>query len=433
MAKEIKFDQLQESIVHETLENGLQVYVLPKQDFNKTYATFTTKYGSIDNHFVPLGGQEPVQVPDGIAHFLEHKMFEDEQGDVFQDFSKQGASANAFTSFTRTAYLFSSTTNVEQNLDTLLNFVQHPYFTEESVEKEKGIIGQEITMYDDNPDWRVYFGTIANMFHQHPVKIDIAGTIDSISKITKDMLYQCYETFYHPSNMILFVIGPVEPAKIIEQVKENQAKKQFKEKQEIKRFFDDEREEVAKEKEVITMSVQTPKCLVGFKEHHPTRQGNDLLERELGLNILLDLMFGQSSTNYQTLYDEGLIDETFSFDHSAELGFGFTIIGGDSKKPDALANRLEAMVKDFVSSPLNEQEVERVRKKKIGSFLRSLNSPEYIANQFTRYQFNDMNLFDIVTMLEKLSVETLTEIMKDHFVFSRFTVCQIKPEGYTEA
>ena len=154
--------------------------------------------------------QEFIQVPDGIAHFLEHKLFEKEDGDVFQQFSKQGASANAFTSFTRTAYLFSSTSEFEKNLTTLIDFVQDPYFSEKTVEKEKGIIGQEINMYDDNPDWRLYFGTIANMYHHHPVKIDIAGTVESIAPITKDMLYECYHTFYHPSNMLLFIIGPVD-------------------------------------------------------------------------------------------------------------------------------------------------------------------------------------------------------------------------------
>ncbi|WP_317951263.1 EF-P 5-aminopentanol modification-associated protein YfmH, partial [Rossellomorea marisflavi] len=192
--KKITFDQLQENLYYEKMANGLDVYILPKEGFNKTYATFTTKYGSIDNHFAPLGEEELVKVPDGIAHFLEHKLFEKEDGDVFQQFSKQGASANAFTSFTRTAYLFSSTTNVERNLETLIDFVQDPYFTEKTVEKEKGIIGQEITMYDDNPDWRLYFGVIENMYKNHPVKIDIAGTIESITPITKDMLYQCYGT-----------------------------------------------------------------------------------------------------------------------------------------------------------------------------------------------------------------------------------------------
>src|SRR5690606_13607321 len=207
--EKIHFPQLDEQLYYEKLDNGLDVYLLPKTGFYKTYATFTTKYGSIDNHFVPLGKEEYVKVPDGIAHFLEHKLFEKEDGDVFQKFSRQGASANAFTSFTRTAYLFSSTSHVEKNLETLLDFVQEPYFTDQTVEKEKGIIAQEIRMYDDNPDWRLYFGMIKNLYEKHPVRIDIAGTVESISAITKDMLYTCYNTFYHPSNMVLFIVGPV--------------------------------------------------------------------------------------------------------------------------------------------------------------------------------------------------------------------------------
>ena len=199
-------------------------------------------------------------VPDGIAHFLEHKMFEKEDGDVFQQFSKQGASANAFTSFTRTAYLFSSTSNVEKNLKTLIDMVQEPYFTERTVEKEKGIIGQEITMYDDNPDWRLYFGVIENMYHHHPVKIDIAGTIESISHITAELLYECYNTFYHPSNMLLFIIGPVNPEEIMDLIRKlNQDAKDYQDAPEIKRQFEEEPAQVAKKKQVLKMNVQTLK------------------------------------------------------------------------------------------------------------------------------------------------------------------------------
>ncbi|NEU29311.1 insulinase family protein [bacterium LRH843] len=431
--KPVQFKQLDETLYHEQLENGLNVYILPKEGFNKTYATFTTKYGSIDQRFIPLNGQEEIQVPDGIAHFLEHKMFEDEQGDVFQDFSKQGASANAFTSFTRTAYLFSSTTNVEKNLETLIDFVQHPYFTDESVEKEKGIINQEITMYDDNPDWRSYFGVINNMYKTHPVKIDIAGTIKSISHITKELLYTCYETFYHPSNMLLFVVGPVVPEEIMGKIRENQRKKEFTSPKPIKRFFEDEPAGVATKKEVITMPVQTPKCLVGFKEKDATRQGKELLTRELSISILLDMMFGQSSASYQAIYEEGLIDESFSFDYSAEEGFGFTIIGGDTKHPEKLTEKIKEVIEVFKQTTLSEELVKRTIKKKIGSFLRSLNSPEYIANQFTRYQFNDMHLFDVVPTLENLTASGLQEVLADHFEFDRFTVCQVMAEGYAES
>lgn len=428
MMRQIEFNQLDETLYYEKMANGLQVYVLPKQGFHKTYATFTTKYGSIDNRFVPIGKEEMISVPDGIAHFLEHKLFEKEDGDVFQQFSKQGASSNAFTSFTRTAYLFSSTANVEQNLETLIDFVQSPYFTEQTVEKEKGIIGQEINMYDDNPDWRVYFGLIRNMYENHPVRIDIAGTIDSIDQITKEMLYVCYETFYHPSNMLLFIVGPVNPEKIMDQVRENQAKKQFSAKPEIKRATIEERESVFKPLEKIYMNVQSSKCLVGIKAYQPYRKGEDLLKHELSMNLLLEMLFGKSSDAYELMYTKGLIDDTFSYDYTEEFSFGFAMIGGDTSEPDKLAETIHETLKRAKEHSLTNEQLEKAKKKKIGTFLRALNSPEFIANQFTRYAFNEMNLFDVVPMLEKLSIEDIENVLQQNVQEDRITVCQVIPK-----
>ncbi|MFC7784304.1 MULTISPECIES: EF-P 5-aminopentanol modification-associated protein YfmH [unclassified Rossellomorea] len=428
--KKISFDQLQENLYYEKMSNGLDVYILPKKGFNKTYATFTTKYGSIDNHFVPLNEEEFVKVPDGIAHFLEHKLFEKEDGDVFQQFSRQGASANAFTSFTRTAYLFSSTTNVERNLETLIDFVQDPYFTEKTVEKEKGIIGQEITMYDDNPDWRLYFGVIQNMYKNHPVKIDIAGTIDSITPITKDMLYQCYNTFYHPSNMLLFVVGSVDPDQIMKQIRSNQEKKDYEKMPEIKRRFDDEPETVAEKKQVLKMNVQSPKCLVGLKAPEPHQQGKEMLRQELSMNVFLDMLFGKSSTYYSDLYNDGLIDETFHYDYTQENGFGFLTVGGDTEKPDELAEKVQSLLlKAKKESLFTEEGLERTKKKKIGAFLRAINSPEFIANQFTRYAFNEMDLFEVVPTLESLKYDDIQTVASTIISEERFTVCQVVPKS----
>ncbi|WP_404331534.1 EF-P 5-aminopentanol modification-associated protein YfmH [Mesobacillus maritimus] len=427
--EKIAFEQLKEELYYEKLENGLDVYILPKKGFNKTYATFTTKYGSIDNHFKSFGKDEFTKVPDGIAHFLEHKLFEKEDGDVFQQFSRQGASANAFTSFTRTAYLFSSTSHVEKNLETLMDFVQEPYFTEKTVEKEKGIIGQEITMYDDNPDWRLYYGVIENMFQKHPVKIDIAGTKESISHITKDMLYECYNTFYHPSNMLLFVVGAVEPTQIMKQIKENQAKRDYSAQPEIERIFESEIEEVAEKKQVLKMNVQTPKCIVGIKAPSSTLQGQEMLKKELSINIMLDILFGKSSVGYTELYNEGLIDDSFSYDFSQEQGFGFAMAGGDTKDPEKLANRITEILNDAkVGTIFNDDNLIRARKKKIGAFLRAINSPEYIANQFTRYAFNDMDLFEVVPVLESITVDDIKNAASDLIDEKRFTVCQVVPK-----
>jgi predicted Zn-dependent peptidase len=284
-------------------------------------------------------------------------------------------------------------------------------------------------MYDDNSDWRLYFGTIANMYHQHPVKIDIAGTVESIAGITKDMLYECYNTFYHPSNMLLFVVGPVDVESTMKLIRDNQNDKGYNEQPAVERKFDEEPEIVAKDKEVLRMNVQTPKVMLGIKAINVNQSGLQLLKRELATNIYLEMLFGKSSPLHEELYEEGLIDQSFSYDYTQEQGFGFALIGGDSAKPDELMESLFGILqKSKAGTGLNEESLQRTIKKKIGSFLRSLNSPEYIANQFTRYAFNDMNLFDVVSVLEKLTIEDIREVAKDLISDKRMTVCQVLPK-----
>lgn len=426
--KTIEFKQLDETLYYEKLENGLDVYILPKKGFSKTFVTFTTKYGSVDRTFVPIGETESVTVPDGIAHFLEHKMFEKEDGDVFQKFSEYGASANAFTSFTRTAYLFSSTDNIYKSTETLLNFVQEPYFTEATVNKEKGIIGQEITMYDDQPDWRLYFGTIENMYHSHPVKIDIAGTIGSIDGITADHLYTCYHTFYHPSNMLLFAIGAVDPEEMMAFIRENQGKKEFPEPTPIQRFFDEEPTEVAVKERTLHMDVQKPKLYIGLKAKQKGLSGRDMLKHELSVQIALELIFGRTSNFYERIYDEGLIDESYAFDFTLENGFGFAMIGSDTTEPVALEQAIKAELAKYEgNAQFASNDLERIKRKKIGFFLRALNSIEFIANQFTRYSFNDMNLFDVLPVLEELTIEDLTTAFATVQGESQQTVFKVLP------
>ncbi|QGM30640.1 peptidase M16 [Bacillus sp. N3536] len=424
------FEQLEETLYHEELSNGLNVYILPKKGFSKTYVTFTTKYGSIDREFIPLGKKDPVIVPDGIAHFLEHKMFEKEEGDVFQKFSENGASANAFTSFTRTSYLFSSTDNILENTKTLLDFVQEPYFTEQTVEKEKGIIGQEITMYDDQPDWRLYFGTIENMYKEHPVKIDIAGTIESISHITAEHLYECYNTFYHPSNMVLFVVGAVDPKEMMEFVKDNQAKKDFKAPEEIVRFYPEEQTQVDKKERTLKMDVQKSKLLYGVKSSNVNITGEEMLNYELAMQVAVELIFGRTSAFFQDVYENGLIDESYSADFSMEEGYGFAMIGSDTANVDELSQSIkETINKSATNWTFEEKDLKQITRKKIGHFLRALNSIEYIANQFTRYKFNDMNLFDVVPALENLKMEqvkTAFEAFKDENTHTVFKIIPSK-------
>ncbi|MFC0215680.1 EF-P 5-aminopentanol modification-associated protein YfmH [Paenibacillus chartarius] len=423
----IPYEHVQETIYHEQLPNGLHVYLLPKPGFQKTYATFSTKYGSIDNRFQVEGGPEH-RVPDGIAHFLEHKMFEEQEGDIFATFASQGASSNAYTSFDRTVYLFSATDHIEDNVKTLINFVQNPYFTDENVEKEKGIIGQEINMYRDNPDWRSYFGLIEALYKNHPVHIDIAGTVDSIAQITKETLYDCYHTFYHPSNMILFVVGGFEPEPMMELIRANQAAKTFKPQGEIKRYFDPEPVAVNEKERRIRLPVSLPKCLIGFKEPPQELEGEALLRRELEMKLVLDMLFSQSSTIYQKLYDEGMISDNFGHEYNQVGNQAFSIVGGDTKDPDGLIARLREEIEAVQRSGFEAAAFERSRKKRVGGFLRMLNSPESLAGEFTKYKFRGIDLFSILPVYESLTLDSLNRRLQEHFDWNRSAVSIVRSD-----
>jgi len=422
----LEYPKLQEKIWHEKLDNGLEVFILPKPGFTKTYATFTTKYGSVDNHFtVPSG--ETIRVPDGIAHFLEHKMFEEQDGDIFSKFATQGASANAYTSFDRTVYLFSATKDIAANLDTLLHFVQNPYFTDENVEKEKGIIVQEIDMYRDNPDWRVYFGLNEAMYEKHPVHIDIAGTADSVRSITKEMLYDCYHTFYHPSNMTLFVVGGVDPEETMAQVKRDQASKTFGPGGEIKRLFEEEPKKVHQKKKEIVLPVSLPKCMFGFKDDPGT--GRDAIRYELSSKIMLEAVLGSSSPLYQSLYDDNLISDSFGHEFNTGPGYAFSVIGGETPDPDELVRRVTEAMYEAASAGIPEAIFERTRRKRIGAMLRMFNSPEAIASEFTRYRHKGGDLFRAVEVFESLTPDEVNERLREHVNPEQLAVAVVRSKA----
>ncbi|WFA87713.1 EF-P 5-aminopentanol modification-associated protein YfmH [Paenibacillus amylolyticus] len=417
----IRYEHLQETLYYEVMDNGLHVYILPKPGFQKTYATFATKYGSVDNHF-QVEGQEEVKVPDGIAHFLEHKMFEEPTGDIFATFASHGASANAFTSFDQTVYLFSATEYVNENIQTLVNFVQNPYFTDQNVEKEKGIIGQEIDMYADNPDWRVYFGLIEAMYQKHPVHIDIAGTVESIRTITKEMLYECYNTFYHPSNMLLFVVGGVDPQEVIDMVRSNQEQKDYKPQGSIQRFFESEPEQVGEARREAKLAVSLPKCLFGFKETDVGLTGEQLLRRDMTTQLMMDLLFGSSTRLFQKLYDEDLISDSFGHEYNSSPQYAFSAIGGDTKDPDQLLARIREEVDAIVEKGFDSTDFERARKKKIGGYLRMLNSPENIAHEFTRQQFRGGDFFNMLPLYESITLEDVNLRLREHIRWDHLAV-----------
>jgi predicted Zn-dependent peptidase len=418
-----------EKIHYMILENRPALYVLPKKGYHKKYAIFSTHFGSIDNCFwvKENGKEEKITVPDGVAHFLEHKLFDEEEGNIFDRFAAYGASANAFTSFTHTTYLFSCTDFFSENFRLLLEFVSNPYFTQESVDKEQGIIGQEIRMYQDNPDWRVFFNLLEALYNTHPVRKDIAGSVESIAKITKDVLYQCYRTFYHPGNMAIFVIGDVTLEEVLEQVREVFAEENLTPTPEIKRVYPEEDTAINRQRVVQELAVSQPLLNLGFKDTYSNLKGRDLLFRELVAELLLEMIFARSEPLYSELYQEGLIDERFSAGYTAEITYGYTLIGGSTKDPDRLQEKLLAGIRRVKEKGLQKESFIRHKRKARGRFLRSFNSLEFVANNYLDYRFREIDFFEVPDVLETITIEDLEKHLHEHLREGQHAVSIVKP------
>ncbi len=381
-------------------ESGLGVFIIPKPGFIKKYAMFGTRYGSVDNTFIPLGKTEKIQVPDGIAHFLEHKMFEQPDGsNAFDLFSKYGANANAFTSFTSTCYLFSCTGHFDENLAHLLSYVQEPYFTDENVAKEQGIIGQEIRMYDDDPEWQVQFGLLKALYENNPVKLDIAGTIESISHIDKEVLYTCYNTFYNPANMVLCVAGDVDPEKIAALLDTHIQKGRPSGR--VESFYPAEPARVHQTLREQRLEVSIPLFDIGFKDNAP-ETGEALLKNEIAAKLLLKILAGRSSELYASLYQEGLVNASFSTDLMMEPQFSCAIVGGESQQPLQVQQRLLQAIADIRENGPDRQAFAHAKKALYGNFLRCFNDVEDIAGMFTRNILNGVNIFRFKTLLDQV-------------------------------
>ena len=289
------YDKFKETLYFGTHDSGLKVYVMPKMGYSKCYAIIGTHFGSIDSVFTVAGEAEQTILPDGVAHFLEHKMFEQpDGGNVFGEFAKYGANANAFTSNTMTAYLFECTENPVENLKILLDYVSKPYFTEENVAKEQGIIGQEIKMYDDDPDWRCAINLLGAMYENHPIKNDIAGSVESIAKIDKDLLYKCYDNFYNMANMILFVIGDINEQDMGNCVEEMIKSYKILDNLPI-RDYGNEPKRVLKNTIHQTMDVSVPSFMLGYKDIDTLEFIESLNYKEYK-EILSKIDFGKYST-----------------------------------------------------------------------------------------------------------------------------------------
>lgn len=398
MKREFFESEIGESYVKAVLSSGLKVFVLEKPQYNSAYAIFGTRYGSIDTCFSVDG--EKVSVPEGIAHFLEHKLFESEDGDAFTRFAATGAYANAFTSFDRTCYLFSCTDRFYENLDILLDFVQSPYFTEQTVKKEQGIIGQEIRMYDDSPAWRVMFNMLIAMYHNHPVRIDIAGTVESIAKIDYDLLYKCYKTFYNPSNMFICIAGNVDTEKVLSKIKAG-----IKESVpvEITRFTNEEPENIVKPYVEQALAVAQPMFCFGYKESFSNPERT--VKERVCTAMLIELLAGEASPLYKKLVNEGLINDEFSGEHFNGYGYSAVIFEGESSNPQRVADGIKAEVERLKTEGIDKKLFSAVKCGMYGNAVRLYNNVESIAMQMVDCAISESGLFDEIKYLKAITVD----------------------------
>ncbi len=418
----IENSKVKEKLYIEKLENGLTIMIIPKKGVQKKYVIWGTNYGSNDSKFVVPGETQETEVPKGVAHFLEHKMFEQESGvNSLDTLTALGVDANAYTTNDHTAYLFECTENFEPALDELMDYVQHPYFTDENVEKEKGIIGQEIMMYDDYPEWRVYLNALEAMYHEHPVKLDITGTIETISHIDKEILYKCYNTFYNPSNMVMVVCGDFEPEKLLQEIKNRLIVQ--KANGEIKRIYPEEPEDIVQEKIEQKMDVSQPIFVIGIKDK--LADTKERVKKHIAIEILLNMILGKSSKLYKELYDEGLLFSTPSLDYEYARGYAHILITGQSPDPEKVYERFKQTVANM---KIDSTEFNRIRKRIYGEYIKEYNDVEDISRMFLSDFFKEMNSFDFLEEITVINEEYVEQVLKDVFNDKKMVISVIKKD-----
>ncbi len=409
------YDKFKETLYFGTHDSGLKVYVMPKEGYSKCYAIIGTHFGSIDSVFTVAGETKQTILPDGVAHFLEHKMFEQpDGGNVFGEFAKYGANANAFTSNTMTAYLFECTENPVENLKILLDYVSKPYFTEENVAKEQGIIGQEIKMYDDDPDWRCAINLLGAMYENHPIKNDIAGSVESIAKIDKDLLYKCYDNFYNMANMILFVIGDINEQDVGSCIEE--VIKDYKILDNLpERDYGNEPKKVLKNTVHQTMEVSVPSFMLGYKDIDTGYNGIKLLKKATEYSIISELAFGKTSDIYNELVEKGLIMGFLDFDAECEKSYCHICISGESKDPDAVRDVVFSGIEKLKKTGIEAKNINRLKKAYLGRFLKQFDHITSVAHGFLTNAFNNIGIFDYVDVIDNITPEDVNKRLRESF------------------
>lgn len=413
---------LRERMEERTLENGLRVCYLPKEGFSKTFAILATNFGSVDASFTIDG--ERHDTPAGVAHFLEHKMFEDEDGNALQKFARTGASPNAFTSHTMTAYHFSCTDRFEENLEILLKFVFTPYFTEENVAKERGIIGQEIGMMDDTPSWRLFCGLLEGLYRNHPVRVPIAGSVESIAQITPEVLYTCHRAFYSPKNMALIVCGTAD----FDEICRMAAQFSPAEAPEIgERHYGDRREAVNELTVERRMAVSRPQFLLGFKDT-PLAAGESRLRRALLGELAVRILCGDTAPLYAELYGKRLLGRDFDTDYMLFPEGAAAILGGESRDPEAARAAIEAETARLAREGVEQALFDRMKKALYGLWLRVLDVPEAYARLQAAAIFAGEDYADFAALCDTISPQDVQAVYARWAQRDRSSMSVIRPQ-----
>lgn len=401
---------IKEKAYIEKLENGMTVIIIPKNTTKKKYVIWGVNFGSIDNHFKVNG--EEIYIPDGVAHFLEHKMFEQENGKNSLDtLMALGIDANAYTTSDHTAYLFECTDHFYEGLDELMNYVQNPYFTNENVEKEKGIIAQEIKMYDDDPGWQLYMGILDCLYKNNPIKVDIAGTVESISKITPEVLYKCYNTFYALDNMTLVICGDFEPEKLLEEVKKRLTKNKTYEK--IERIYPEKEKTINKKYVEKNMNVSMPIFAIGIKD--VSKMDSEIVKKHIAIEILLNMIIGKSSDLYKKMYNQGLLLEEPSIDYEFSEEYAHIVISGQSNDSEEVYKMFKEEIENYKKNGLNINHFERIKKKIYGEYVVEYNNISEIARKFLTDSMKKISSFDYIEQYKVITKEYVEQVLKEIF------------------
>ena len=420
--EKLEFPRVGEQMYHQVLDNGLHIFVVPKPGFQKSYAFFATNYGGMDMKF-KLDGQD-MDTPAGVAHYLEHKMFDTKEGNALQELAANGASPNAFTSNAITGYYFESTEKFEENLRILLSFVSIPYFTKESVDKEQGIIGQEIGMIEDDPDWVVFMDLMQALYEKHPVRVSVAGSAESISHITAETLYACHKAFYTPSNMVLTVAGDVEPEEVVRIAREILPKEPGGH---IERDYGGEEDgAAAKPEKELRMEVSTPIFQLGFKAE-PAPAGEEHLRRQLMGELACEALLGNSSPLYARLYSEGLINKNFGYGFELYPGCALMAAGGESCDPRAVRDAVLAEGARIAQEGVDEGLFRRLKKGVYGAKVRGLNSFENVCIELAQAHFAGVEYLTFPEVFDGISKADVEDCIRRWVTPERCGLAVVRP------